>query len=636
MSNSPEELLIQSAIQLVENTIPSFFTGVKNLAKKGLDQVTIKTGRAFKEYFDTTIKKYSNTKTILYRFSPHYLYDFYEDIELIDKENTITLTDNIHSVLLNGDKIVITGLAGSGKSLLMRHLFLRSISQKAFLPVLIELRNINNIDLSFEKFIFAELKKLNFDLEEKLVIDLLHSGKFLILLDGFDEIDHHTTDRIAFDILEFSTKFHKNKFILSSRPGTNFVGWNAFNELKIYPFNEKKCISLVNKLEFDTLTKENFLKELDNGLFDRYSSFLSNPLLATIMLMTYDHGNNLPTRLHEFYSQAFDVLYYKHDATKTGYKRLMHTLLGINNFEKVFSAFCIQTYIENEFYFHEKDALEKIENCRELVKIGSSYKSESFLLDLTKSLCLLLLDGTQYTFTHRSFQEYFSAVYISRTEPKKRKGLLKHLESKMLIDNTFMMAYELDRGGFDNDYLIPRLEEIEKNTSYKKESERESFKNFLLQYIEVVRFTNGGIVTFIPKQKEMNTIFLLLFIQKISIIGSENTLSASYGIEITKEMIAKILFHSDESKFEILDEAIDEVEKNHLKNSKFEFQISSLNGLQLDALFLEKKFWRNFWINYSPDLFRLYLNAMKSLNERRKEQSERESLINKILFNKNH
>ena len=68
----------------------------------------------------------------------------------------------------------------------------------------------------------------------------------------------------------------------------------------------------------------------------KHESFASNPLLLNIMLLTYDNYADIPEKLHLFYSNAFETLYIKHDATKGGYKREFKTKLSSDDFKRVF------------------------------------------------------------------------------------------------------------------------------------------------------------------------------------------------------------------------------------------------------------------------------------------------------------
>lgn len=45
------------------------------------------------------------------------------------------------------------------------------------------------------------------------------------------------------------------------------------------------------------------------------------------------------------------------------------------------------------------------------IKIDAT--SRDFLLDLTDNLCIMYKEGDKYYFIHRSFQEYFCAVFFS-------------------------------------------------------------------------------------------------------------------------------------------------------------------------------------------------------------------------------
>ena len=44
-----------------------------------------------------------------------------------------------------------------------------------------------------------------------------------------------------------------------------------------------------------------------------------------MMLMTFDEFAEIPSKMHIFYDQAFSVLYNKHDAMKTSFRRKFYT-----------------------------------------------------------------------------------------------------------------------------------------------------------------------------------------------------------------------------------------------------------------------------------------------------------------------
>ena len=134
-----------------------------------------------------------------------------------------------------------------------------------------------------------------------------------------------------------------------------FVGWNDFKELQSLELDKVQALELISKLDYNQVTKEKFMYELNHGLFEKYRSFASNPLLLTIMLMTFDEKASIPDKLNDFYEQAFSTLFNVHDGSKDCFKRDIRTGLGANDFKSVFSYFCFKTYFNNQYEFSESD-----------------------------------------------------------------------------------------------------------------------------------------------------------------------------------------------------------------------------------------------------------------------------------------
>ncbi|MFC5401444.1 hypothetical protein [Cohnella soli] len=107
----------------------------------------IRSGKAYKKYLRESIKKYSRVKTILYRDAPVYLYEFYLDTNMSINSRTYSAS-HVNNVLTHGYFINFIGSAGSGKSTLFKHLFLDTIKNTSHIPIMVELREINNRDQS--------------------------------------------------------------------------------------------------------------------------------------------------------------------------------------------------------------------------------------------------------------------------------------------------------------------------------------------------------------------------------------------------------------------------------------------------------------------------------------------------------
>src|SRR6185436_10907197 len=115
----------------------------------------------------------------------------------------------------------------------------------------------------------------------------------------------------------------------------------------------------------------------------------------------------IPNKLSVFYNQAYEALFERHDALKDGYRRVLRSALDIQDFARLFSAFCIQSYDRSQTAFSKQEVLEGIRSSQELV--GIDVDRVCYFQDLVEAVCLMVEDGLQVVFPHRSFQEFFAA-----------------------------------------------------------------------------------------------------------------------------------------------------------------------------------------------------------------------------------
>ncbi len=437
MNKITAEVITDLAKSTASTVIKKITKSYKNMvAKDDIDY-----GYAYEVYLTTAQNSINKAKTILYGQTPHDLYSFYESMGIKNQEKEID-TSNVNNILEIGHKLIITGTGGIGKSMLMRHCFLDAIKNTKYIPVLVELRGLNEKlveNISIEKYIYNILCIYGFKLEEEYFNYSLNAGCYLILFDGYDEVRNNISQKVSNEIIDFSNKYSENYCIVSSRPLTEFVGWSDFVEYTSMPLNKKQALRLIKKLEYDEELKNKFAKELDEELFEKYYSFASNPLLLTIMLMTFEGRLSIPDNKIDFYDQAFATLFHKHDATKKGkYKREIVSKLGYEDFKKVFSYFCFRTFFKNEYEFSEKSVLENIEKSRKKVYSYGKFEDIEYLDDLTNSVCMLVREGLNYRFSHRSFQEYFSAVYTTQLGDNEQKQFisawLKSMDGRLTTD----------------------------------------------------------------------------------------------------------------------------------------------------------------------------------------------------------
>lgn len=477
-------------------------TTARTLYQKARDYVTdiqkkeeIDFGYAYENYLKYAKTTHEKMKTLLYRHAAKDIYSFYECVGLNRNEDIIDTAD-INNVLKIGNKIIVTGTGGSGKSVMMKHFFLNILETTHYVPVLIELRGLNEYDekgINLEEYIYEVMGTLKFKIERKYFEYSLETGCYVILLDGFDEVKNEISNSVTNQIVAMSKKYPENHYILSSRPLEEFMGWNQFEELHAMPLSKEQALSLINKIEYDQIIKGKFYKELDEYLYEKYETFASNPLLLTIMLLTFESRASIPDKLNDFFEQAFTTLFHTHDAPKGGYKRDIRSKLGYEDFKAVFSYFCFKSFFNSDYKFSENKALEYIGAAKQKRIIDTYFNSMDYLKDLTNSVCMLIHEGLEFRFSHRSFQEYFAALYTVQLSDSQQKRFLKlwlQDNSYRSTSNYLDMLYELQPLRFVKNIISPAIRELQEK--FKKNNESEEWLiGYLYEDVGIRKYTNG-------------------------------------------------------------------------------------------------------------------------------------------------
>ena len=474
----------------IAKNIP-FIVEISNNVLKGANrEIQIRLENTYKAYLEETASKYSRTKSFFIRNTPVGLYDFYVPIA-VTSEKTNIADPTYYNLNRNSKRIVILGTGGCGKSVLMKHLFLSCISSKEQVPVFIELREMNISQTSLMGMLSGALNSDTYSFDQKYIEKAIKKGHFAFILDGYDEVSNDLKKKLLTEIKALSKKGKECSIIISSRSDDVFSGIDEFDIYNVQKLSLDSACSLVDKLPFDQEIKTNFSKELKNGMYEKHESFLSNPLLLSIMLLTYGQNAEIPTKLSIFYNQAYEALFQRHDALKGGYKRERCTNLDIQDFAKVFSLFCLQTYDKRLFGLSRMEALSYIEKSKS--HLSKEFSNEAYLEDALKATCLLVEDGLKIMFSHRSFQEYFVAFFITNSPPEVQDKLIQKYWKNMRSDNVILLLYEMNSDLVERLLIIPVLSDLFKRIGVKKTVGITHFTKFIKLTYSSINFEDAKI-----------------------------------------------------------------------------------------------------------------------------------------------
>lgn len=457
----------------------------------------------FGEYLDNVSDKYGQMKTLLYNDAPRKFYDFYVCNNIAQKEyikrytyKTKIISDATADTLKEcSNFILISGTGGLGKSMMMRHLLLDSVEryeEDGQIPIFIPLKDYSDSYEELIEYVYEKFECLcSYDNTENFE-GYLEEGKFLLLLDGLDEIKSDYRKKFEHDLEIFADKYTDNMFVISSRPTGSFISLHRFTVLDLCPFTKAQALELIDKLNFrpdEPAIKRQFMEELEHKLFITHREFTENPLLLTIMLMTYEQFADIPSKMHVFYREAYVAMSQKHDASKGAFKRALKTGLTADQFADYLAEFCARTYRDEKYEFTDILFDKYFNLMHEKAKGPATVTASDFREDLIKNMCLMYYESGKYHFTHRSFQEYFCALYFSKQKDKNLSAIGKvfeHKRSRFSTDKAFDMLYDMIPDKVDEYVFEPFLEEL-----FDECAEKEGYRTFLKKMYPVLYYDKG-------------------------------------------------------------------------------------------------------------------------------------------------
>lgn len=409
------------------------------------------------DYSKWQYNKHKESKTILYRKEARPISEFYVDLDINTNGHRID-SSNTERLLNVDQRIAFTGEAGSGKSTLSEKLYLDLYESEVFsVPIYVKLRHIDE-GQSILSHITEKVNDHSNGFRLEHLRFLLEKGRALLMLDGYDETNKSIREEIESEIINISNIYNETRVLVFSRPNEDVMSWQDFNITEVDALSKEQAIDVIRKLEYDKHIKDKFIQELREGLFHSHKEFLSNPLLLTIMLMVYGTGAEVPEKMHNFYERAFSVLYSEHDAKKEAWSREKYTSLPIDEFKDVLSSFAFITYIKSGNSFGKSKALQFINKSKDITKV--EFDAEMYFKDLKESICLILREGINFKFAHRSFQEYFSAHFLSQWKSEDRPKVMQRIFSHSPEDSVLKLLHNINERITKSEYFLPIIREI--------------------------------------------------------------------------------------------------------------------------------------------------------------------------------
>ena len=361
---------------------------------------------------------------------------------------------------IGSENIVIEGIVGQGKSIFLRWLAIEQAKNESNgrLPVFIELRTLHKGYL-LRDAIYKVLESYEISIDDEAFEHLASSGKMILLLDAFDELDESLIRETLNQISFFSRKYDEMQIVITSRPGNEIQKVPGFKVTRIMSLKPDEYSKFLSKMGLSAV-KNAAIVEAIKGNKGGLSNLITTPLMLTLVAIVYESEKEIPPTLPEFFERLFHIVLTKHDRLKDGFSRKRSSGLSDRKLQELFEAFCFMTIqcgygrslTGEQFSKVFKQAVDYSEDCR--------CDQEKFQSDIVKGACLMLEEGVDtVTFLHKSLMEYYAAAFIRHSTDEVAEMFYKAAgENQRAWREVVRFLSSIDSYRYSKEFALPQIE----------------------------------------------------------------------------------------------------------------------------------------------------------------------------------
>ncbi len=373
-------------------------------------------------------------------------------------------------VVANNLKLMVLGKQGSGKTTFLNHLAIQCNQgrfQSQLIPIFIELKYFAMIardkcNFSLFNYIIDEL--LNCAVWEEQINTLLFNGRVFILLDGLDEVEPENADAVLTEIYYFSKHYFRNKFVITCRIATQLANRRfslKFTEVEVADFKSEQIKAFAKKwfVAVARNSREQGLTQATKFIEKLYLSenksileLAGTPILLNLACLVFQEKTNFPCTRAKLYEEGLDILLFRWDEAKNIKRGEIYRKLPVRNKKQLLSHVAAITFERgDEVKVFERDIIEQIiaDGLTKLTDeknapVQVELDSEAVLKSIAEQNGLLVERAKGiYSFSHLTFQEYFTAWrFANSLEPQCLEQLVVHINEERWRE-VFLLTAEI-------------------------------------------------------------------------------------------------------------------------------------------------------------------------------------------------
>ncbi len=348
-------------------------------------------------------------------------------------------------------KLMVLGKPGSGKTTFLKHIAIqcdRAKFEANKIPIFIPLKTfaeIANFDLL--EYISDEFASCGVEARSQTEF-ALSQGRGLILLDGLDEVPESNSDAVVKQIRQFVRKYYNNQFIITCRIAASKYRFHeeAFTSVEVADFNNKQIaafarnwfVAFSQNLEAGQALASQFVEKLKMNKNQQIRELAVTPILLNLTCLVFQAKADFPSNRSKLYEEGLEIMLRKWDETRGIQRDEVYRNLNLCRKQHLL-AFVAAITFERGDYFFEKNTIQQV--IADYLTHLPDGTTDRVQLEMDSEVVLKAIEAQHgllverargiYSFSHLTFQEYFTArEIVDNYEAHSLEKLVIHITDK--------------------------------------------------------------------------------------------------------------------------------------------------------------------------------------------------------------